>query len=254
MWIRLRQVALVAAQLAPVLEDLHEVFGLEVAFRDPGVATFGLENAVLPVGTQFLEVVAPVKEGTAAGRQLDRRKGDGGYMVICHTDEHARRKARVKELGIRTVLEFEEHGYTCMQLHPSDTGGSFLEIDFQQGGEDPNGPWTPAGPEWQKAARTDVVSGVRAVDLQVGDPAAVAARWSEIVEIDVTQDDAGLPRLTFDNADVRFGPVTDGRGDGLAGVELVAEDRDAALAAAERRGLLDAATGVITICGTRFTL
>src|SRR4051794_11157989 len=61
MWIRLRQVALVAAELAPVLDDLHDVLGLEVAYRDPGVATFGLENAVLPVGTQFLEVVAPTK-------------------------------------------------------------------------------------------------------------------------------------------------------------------------------------------------
>src|SRR3954470_14320180 len=111
MWLKLRQVALVAAKLAPVLDDLHEVFGLDVAFRDPGVSTFGLENAVLPVGNQFLEVVAPVKPGTAAGRYLERRKGDGGYMVITHTDDHARRKARAAELGIRLALEFDEDSY-----------------------------------------------------------------------------------------------------------------------------------------------
>ncbi len=73
MWIRLRQVALVARNLQEVLDDLNAVFGLEVAYRDPGVATFGLQNAVLPVGTQFIEVVSPVQEETAAGRQLDRR-------------------------------------------------------------------------------------------------------------------------------------------------------------------------------------
>lgn len=254
MWLRLRQVALVAAQLAPVLDDLHAVFGLEVAFRDPGVATFGLENAVLPIGTQFLEVVAPVKEGTAAGRQLTRRGGDGGYMVIAHTDDHARRQARVGELGIRTVVDFEEHGYHCMQLHPSDTGGSFLEIDFQTGGEDPNGPWMPAGPNWQQAARTEIVSGIAAVEMQVGDPDGVAARWSDIVEIEVQRDDDGHPMIPFDNADARFVPITDGRGDGLSGVDLVAEDPDAAFEAADQRGLLDGDTGLITICGTRFSL
>jgi hypothetical protein len=66
MWLKLRQVALVADELAPVLDDLAAVLGLEVAFRDPGVATFGLENAVLPIGTQFLEVVAPTRARRAS--------------------------------------------------------------------------------------------------------------------------------------------------------------------------------------------
>ena len=250
MWLRLRQVALVAAQLAPVLDDLHEVFGLEVAYRDPGVGTFGLENAVLPVGQQFLEVVAPVKPDTAAGRYLDRRHGDGGYMVITNTDEHQRRRDRVSELGVRIALEFDEDSYHCMQLHPRDTGGSFFEIDWQRGGEDMGGPWAPAGPDWQRAVSTGVVSGIIAVEVQADDPDAVAARWSEIVEIDL----AGEPRRTlpFDNADVRFMPANDGRGDGLAGVELRAVDADAALAAADKRGLL--ADDAIVICGTRFSL
>ena len=252
MWLRLRQVALVAAQLAPVLDDLHSVFGLEVAFRDPGVGTFGLENAVLPVGQQFIEVVAPVKPDTAAGRYLDRRNGDGGYMVITHTDEHQRRKDRAAELGVRIALEFDEPNYHCMQLHPRDTGGSFFEIDWQRGGEDMAGPWGPAGPDWQRAVSTNVINGITAVDVQADDPDAVAAKWSEITEIDLTGDPPG--RLAFDNAEARFVPATDGRGDGLAGIELAAVDADAAVAAADKRGLLSADGDVITICGTRFTL
>ena len=177
MWLKLQQVALVADELSPVLEHLRAVFGVEVAHRDPAVDVFGLENAVIPIGNQFLEVVAPIREGTTAGRYLERRKGPGGYMVITATDDHARRKARIAELGLRTVLEFEEHGYTCMQLHPRDTGGSFLEIDHQEGGEDPAGPWAPAGPSWQRAVRTSVVDGIRSVDIQADDPAALAARW-----------------------------------------------------------------------------
>ena len=88
MWLRLRQIALVARQLAPVVDDLRELFGLAVAYRDPSVEAFGLENAVLPVGNQFLEVVAPIREGTAGGRYLERRRGDGGYMVILQCDDH----------------------------------------------------------------------------------------------------------------------------------------------------------------------
>ena len=78
--IRLRQVALVVHDLDAVVADLGRLLGLEVAFNDPGVEMFGLRNAVLPVGTQFIEVVSPITAGTAAGRQLERLGADGGYM------------------------------------------------------------------------------------------------------------------------------------------------------------------------------
>jgi len=54
---RLRQVALVARDLDPVVADCSAVLGVEVAFRDPDVSTFGLRNAVMPDGDTFLEVV-----------------------------------------------------------------------------------------------------------------------------------------------------------------------------------------------------
>jgi hypothetical protein len=232
-WIRLRQVALVAHDLEAVVGDLHAAYGLEVAFRDPGVATFGLHNAVLPVGNQFIEVVSPTREGTAGGRQLERLGGDGGYMVIGHTDDHAAVRRRVQDLGVRTVIDVEDHGYRIMQLHPTDTGGSFLEIDFQPGGEDPGGPWAPAGADWQQARRTDVVDGITAVEVQTRDPDKTAARWGEITALEV---DGGV--LGLDNATVRFveGPV-----ESLVGVTLAAT---AAARVGEQR----------TICGVRFTL
>ena len=203
-WTRLRQVAFVAHDLDAVVGQLHDVLGLEVAFRDPAVATFGLQNAVLPIGTQFIEVVSPTREGTAGGRQLQRLGGDGGYMVICHTDDHPRRRARVDELGVRVAFELDDHGYRIMQLHPGDTGGSFLEIDFQPGGEDPNGPWGPAGADWQRAARTHVVDGISGVTVQSPDPARTAHRWADITEAPLAH---GV--LQLDNATVRFveGPV-----------------------------------------------
>ena len=157
----------------------------------------------MPIGTQLLEIVAPITEGTTAERFLLRRKGAGGYMVITQTDDHPPRRAQVEDLGIRIVGQFDEHGFTNMQLHPADTGGSFLEIDRQEGGEDPMGAWSPAGPNWQQAIRTDRVSAITAAEMQCDDPNKVANRWSEIIEIERADVD-GVPTIPLENATLRF--------------------------------------------------
>jgi len=250
MWLRVRQIALIARQLAPVVDDIRDVFGLEVAFRDPAVKTFGLENAVFPVGNQFLEVVAPIKEGTAGGRYLDRRNGDGGYMVICQCDDQAPRKRRAEELGIRKAMEHDEPEFRIMQLHPRDTGGCFLEIDQQLGD---TSEWMPAGKSWKSAVHTEVVRGIAGAEIQTPDPTDLAERWGKIVELPVQHNAAGQANLHFDNADVRFVKDTDGRGEGLSGVDLIVANRERLLAAAERRGKR-VSDDMINIWGVRFRL
>ena len=84
---RIRQLVLVAEDRDKVVNDLCNLFKIEVAFYDPGIIHFGLENAVIPVGDTFLEVVSPVQENTTAGRYLKRRKGNGGYMVIIQVED-----------------------------------------------------------------------------------------------------------------------------------------------------------------------
>lgn len=256
MSIRLRQICLVAEKLAPVVEDLKAVFGLEVCFKDPEVAVFGLENSLFPVGSNFIEVVAPVRENTAAGRYLKRRNGDGGYMVICQCDSHdaqLARKAKAAALNIRVVLEHENKAFHVMQLHPADTGGAFFEIDWDAKGE-PEGNWMPAGGSgWTSARRNDVVARYTAVELQAADPRGLAERWSSIAGIPLRKDSRGRLEMPLDNAAVRFVEVTDGRGEGLGGIDIVPSDGKRLLDAADLRGRR---TGddQVTICGTRFYL
>ena len=126
MWLRLRQICLVARELKPVEEQLNKVLGINVCFRDPGVAFFGLENALFPIGNQLLEVVAPVEETTAGGRYLERRGGDGGYMVITQSDNPAPRKAQVAELGVPIAHPFVHHTFLNLQLLPKDHGATFF--------------------------------------------------------------------------------------------------------------------------------
>jgi hypothetical protein len=254
MWLRLRQIALVARELAPVEAALRDVLDIRVCYRDPGVGHFGLEHALFPIGNQILEVVAPIRPDTAGGRYLERRGGDGGYMVITQCDAHAPRRARVAELGVRIVNQFETHEFRNMQLHPKDTGGSFFEIDEQLGprAHDPDGPWEPAGPDWQAHRSLSRVTGIAAAEVQCDDPQAVAPRWAGIAELPVAVQD-GHPTLVLDNASVRFVPCTDGRPEGLGGIDLLTADRHAILKAAAAHA---AVTGPrqIQLCGMRINL
>ena len=233
MGLRLRQIALVAAELVPLEHMLAEIFGLAPCYRDLAVAEFGLENVLFPIGDQFLEIVAPTQAGTAAGRYLDRRGGDGGYMVITQCDDHAPYRQRVAALAVRIAHEFIAPNFRNMQLHPRDTGGSFFEIDQQL--DDPEN-WTPAGTAWRECVRRERVTAIAAAEIQAADPIAVAVRWGAIADLPITSDE-GHPLLRLRDAAVRFVPRADGRPEGLAGLDLMAVDRSAVLRAAAARGI-----------------
>jgi hypothetical protein len=239
MWIRLRQIAVVAADLHRTGLDIGSVLGVEPCFTDPGVKQFGLKNMLWPIGTQFLEVVTPIADNTAGGRYRDRRAGDTGYMVITQVDDVARRRVRADELGVRIAfdLHYPDQGHDGIQLHPADTGGSFFEMDqmTMEGGAEVGGPWWPAGPNWQPYTRTDQVSGIAAAELQSPDPQRLAQRWADIAEIDLGADADGQPTIGLENATLRFVEETDGRGEGLGGIDVTVTDRDAVLAAAKSR-------------------
>lgn len=254
MVLRLRQIAGVAAKLAPVEADLIDVLGIEVCYRDPGVAHFGLENALLPIGDQLLEVVAPVQEQTAGGRYLERRGGDGGYMVITQCDDHPPRRARAEALGVRLVHDHAGSQFINMQLHPRDTGGTFFEIDQQlgDGAFERDGPWHPAGPNWQRAKRTERVRSITAAEVQCADPEQVARRWSDIAEIPLDVSDNAF-HLPLENAVVRFVSCSDGRPEGLGGIDVSTVDKDAILASGEQRGVVSGPDQVM-LCGMRINL
>lgn len=252
MWLRLRQICLVSDSIEQVTEDLQSVFGIAVCHIDSAVHQYGLENRLFPIGNQFLEVVAPTREGTAAGRYLARRGGDGGYMVITQCDDLAPREQRVETLGVRIANRLDYDDFHGIQLHPRDTGGAFFEIDQQLGDTAPDGPWHPAGPDWATHRRTEVVESILAAELQSPEPMNLARRWAEIAELELQHDERGVS-IALENASVRFVSARDSRGEGLAALDLKARDADAARSVAQARGLL-AADGAITICGTRFYL
>jgi catechol 2,3-dioxygenase-like lactoylglutathione lyase family enzyme len=251
---KLRQCVFVAKDLESSRDELCDILGIEVAYRDPGVATWGLVNVVCPTGHDFLEIVTPFQEGTSAGRYIERRRGDGGYMVIIQVDDAKAERKRVTDLGIRAVAQKDLPEYNYTHFHPADTCGVLLSLDttFAPKGVDPALWWPPAEKDWLKHARSDVTNGLAGVEIQHDDPDKAAATWAKILDRPAKDNIIRLDDLT-DGDQVRFVPIVDIRGPGVSAYDVRAVDRERILAAAHKRGR-KLGPAQVEVCGCRINL
>jgi hypothetical protein len=236
MTLRLRQICLVAPKLEPVVDAMGAIFGLPVCHRDPGVAKYGLVNALFVCGHQFLEVVAPTRDNTAAGRFLQRSGGRGGYMVIFDTHDPERRRAHAQALGIRIAHAMDYPGFFGTQLHPVDCRATMLEFDRSAGNEDLDGAYWPAGPHWRDGQRLDAVSGLPWIDVQSPDPEGLAAHWARIIDLPVTRNAQHEPTLRFELGAARFVSVPAGNAERLDALHIEVADAESIRAAARALG------------------
>jgi hypothetical protein len=248
-YLRLRQICLVAPHLAAVISDISDIMGLNVCYRDGNVAKYGLENALLPVDTILLEVVAPFQPGTAAGRFLDKTGGRGGYMAIFCCDDPDARGKHANAIGVRTANVITHAPYHGVQLHPRDCRAAFIEFNHTDGSDDVLGPYPPAGPDWQKAIRKDVTLALTEVEMQSPDPQGLAEHWGKIIEVGVTKAADG-PMLKLPNAMFRF---VDGPVDLMTGLSFRVRDVGKVREAARMKGCkIDG--DAFDLCGVKFRL
>ena len=228
----LRQLVMVASLRDPIVDSLCNLFDIKVSFNDPGVAHFGLENAVLPVGTDFLEVVSPVEENTTAGRYLDRRNGDGGYMVIIQVDDFLAAKQSVKENDITVVWESDHPEARAIHLHPKQMGGAILSLDWM----DPKESWKWAGPNWDKFVNTSLVNRFVGVEIQAENPEDMKNTWQSVLNLKSERVTGN--QINLDNTWIRFLEDEDGRGAGVSAFCLEADDNDKLFEKASDLGLV----------------
>src|SRR5437588_11281289 len=175
---RLRQIALVARDLGDACRRIERELGVRSPFHDPGVGEFGLTNAVYEVGDTFLEVVSPVAEGTTAGRYLERRGGDAGYMALFQVPDTETTRERAQEMGLRVVWQLDLPDISGTHLHPRDIGGAIVSFDTPKPAES----WRWAGPRWTGAAPADVASmRIAAIVIRAVDVAATATKWTDLL-------------------------------------------------------------------------
>ncbi len=254
-YLRLRQICLVASDLDKATEQLSGLLGANVCFRDEGVEKYGLHNVLFALGGTFLEVVSPLKEGTAAGRYIERRKGDGGYMYIIDCHDLEARREHFKALKARAVEDIERSGEggrsEAIHLHPKDTGGCLLSVDRHSGGDDMMGEYLWAGPSWRDEMRGDMA--LSGATMQCDDPQATASRWADLLQRPMMELDGGAWEIAMDNAYARFVPLADDRGEGLSGIELACADPADAAKRAHAAGIAGK-DGLFDVCGVKVRL
>jgi len=209
--LRLRQAVVAAADRDAVVAAWRRDLGLGAPFADPGVAAFGLHNAVLPVGDAFLEVVSPAVpgDGCPAERYMAARGGDCGYMAIFQVADMDAARAHLAGLGLRTVFEADLDDIRCTHVHPADVGAAIVSFDEA----DPPAAWRWAGPGWEDEVRTGVVTGLAGIRLSGPDPGRLRARWSAALAVEPTGDALRLPDGTYVE-------VVEGADERLAGIDL----------------------------------
>jgi Glyoxalase-like domain len=189
---RIRQAVLAARDLDAVAGTLRAELGLGEPFADPGVEYFGLRNAVFALGDTFLEVVSPVREGTSAGRLLERRGGDCGYMVMFQIDDLDAARTRASEAGVREVFEVNLEDIQEVHLHPADMQGAIVSLSTPS----PAQSWRWGGPSWEERGAPVTVEGVT---IACSDPDGVRTRWQTVI--------GGLGGASFHQDEADRGPV-----------------------------------------------
>lgn len=250
---RIRQIVFAANDLSKGRDSVARLFQLDTPFRDPGVAEFGIDNAVFTFGDQFIEVISPLRSGTACGRHLERR-GDSGYMLILQTDDLSREQARCDALGVRSVWSVTFDNISAMHLHPKDVGGAIVSIDQPQ----PPASWRWGGPRWQgePLIPSDPASRqrVHGLALRAQDPRALAERWAQVLGCPPPTVEGHVWRVALKDGFIDFQATSAStQGDGIVGFTLGVASMPAVLAQARLLGL-PVHGDSLTLMGTHITL
>jgi hypothetical protein len=251
-YLRLRQICLVEKNLPRVIADMQTIFGVKLAYQDPNVRRYGLENALFPFGLAFIEIVSPVEPDTAAERFLERGGGVGGYMAIFNCNDPQRRAQHANAIGVRTAHVIDHHGFHGVQLHPRDCRAAMIEFDHSEGEEDIRGAYHSAGGTgWTHAIKTDVTKRLVEIVIESPNPADIGQHWSRIVELPFAPDGEG-GRIASDMTAIRFAKGEGGR-EVLRTLVLDVADRAGIVERAAKLGYPVSAAGV-AFCGVRFAL
>ena len=229
---RLRQLVFVSNERDKLGRKICDLFNLKETYNDAGLINFGLENVLIPLGDTFFEIVTPVQENTTAERFLDKRGGDGGYMVIVDVENFEEEQKRIESSGVKVVWNGDRkeeniHART-IHLHPKQVGGAILSLDKMI----PESAWLWAGTNWEKDINKTLVDCLTGVIMQSEDPNLLCAKWEKALGKErISQDELSIhlnaSRISFVNDE-------DGRGDGIYAFIIKTIDKDKVLENAKK--------------------
>jgi hypothetical protein len=223
-WAELRQVGLATLDHAAAVRAATELLELGPGFDDPLLAAWHLADFTAPIGPDtYLEILAPTTPDHSMTRWLGRAGGAAGWVLSTQVPSLDGINERAAERGVRIAVQTQAMGHNIVQFHPLDVG-VLLELDEFL----PRGAWFWDDMETARAAqasRTAKVDNIVAVDVAAENPAAMAATWAALIDIEPPDETADGAAIAFGSRTIRFVPATGGR-TGIVAVDLHATDRE----------------------------
>jgi methylmalonyl-CoA/ethylmalonyl-CoA epimerase len=126
---RLEHVAVVVRDLDAAIDHYRRVWNLEVVHRER-VDDQGVEEAMLPLGDTYLQLLAPTTTDGAVAKFIERR-GEGLHHLAYEVDDLEAALAELKGEGVPLIDESPRpggRGHLIAFVHPTGNHGLLVEL------------------------------------------------------------------------------------------------------------------------------
>ncbi|MFP5298010.1 MAG: methylmalonyl-CoA epimerase [Actinomycetota bacterium] len=126
---KVEHIALAVSDLEAAIEHYSKIWGVEVSHRER-VEDQGVEEAMLPVGDTFLQLLGPTGPDTTVGKFIERR-GEGLHHIAFEVDDLEGALAELKDKGVPLIDEAPRkggRGHMVAFVHPKGNHGLLVEL------------------------------------------------------------------------------------------------------------------------------
>lgn len=126
---KIEHIALAVEDLEAAVAHYAEVWGLEVEHRER-VEDQGVEEAMLPLGESYLQLLGPTGPDTTVGKFIARR-GEGLHHIAYEVDDLEGALAELKAKGVPLIDEEPRkggRGHMVAFVHPKGNHGLLVEL------------------------------------------------------------------------------------------------------------------------------
>ena len=127
--LNLDHVAIAVRDLDAAVESYRQRYGVEPLYREV-VEAQGVEEAMIPVGGSFVQLLEPLGEDTPVGKFLARH-GEGLHHVAYAVADIEAALAHLESVGARLIDETPRiggRGAKIAFVHPADLAGTLVEL------------------------------------------------------------------------------------------------------------------------------
>ena len=126
---KIEHIALAVEDLDAAVAHYEDVWGLEVSHRER-VEDQGVEEAMLPIGESFIQLLGPTGPDTTVGKFVAKR-GEGLHHIAYEVPDLEGALAELKERGVRLIDEAPRRGgrgHMVAFVHPRGNHGLLVEL------------------------------------------------------------------------------------------------------------------------------